>query len=342
VVSFDVNPRITNMKAIYYDRYGSPDALTFTDMPKPVPKDDEVLVRVYAASINSWDWDMIRGEPIFVRIWGLFKPKHKVPGSDIAGKVEAVGRSIKKFKPGDEVFGDIVEHGWGGFAEYACAHEHQLVLKPASMSYEQAAAIPQAGLLALQSIRDFGQLQKGQRMLLNGAGGSVGTLGVQIAKMLGAEVTAVDSAEKLELLRKLGADHVIDYRKQDFTNNGVKYDLIVDVVANRPIFSYKKALAPGGQFVMIGGTTSTILKMMTVGSLVSQIKKIVGSPSDRRVRMMGYKPNQGLEDMSNYFSDGKVVPVIDKVFALADTAEAFRYFAGGSFKGKVVIRIVGG
>jgi NADPH:quinone reductase-like Zn-dependent oxidoreductase len=190
------------MKAIYYDRYGSPDALTFTDMPKPVPKDDEVLVRVHAASINSWDWDMIRGEPIFVRIWGLFKPKHKIPGSDIAGKVEAVGRLIKKFKPGDEVFGDIVEHGWGGFAEYACAHEHQLVLKPASMSYEQAAAIPQAGLLALQSIRDFGQLQKGQRMLLNGAGGSVGTLGVQIAKMLGAEVTAVDSAEKLELLRK--------------------------------------------------------------------------------------------------------------------------------------------
>ncbi|HMG93975.1 MAG TPA: NAD(P)-dependent alcohol dehydrogenase, partial [Chryseolinea sp.] len=280
-----------------------------------------------------------RGEPVFVRLWGMFKPKHKIPGSDIAGQVEAVGSSIKKFKPGDEVYGDIVEHGWGGFAEYACAHEHQLVLKPASMSYEQAAAIPQAGLLALQSIRDVGRLQKGQRMLLNGAGGSVGTLGVQIAKMLGAEVTVVDSANKLDLLKTLGADHFIDYQKEDFTSNGLMYDLVVDVVANRPIFSYKKALAPGGQFVMIGGTTSTILKMMTLGSLVSQIRKIAAKPSDRRITMMGYKPNHGLDDMSTYFLAGKVIPVIDKVFALADTAEAFRYFASGAFKGKVVIKI---
>jgi NADPH:quinone reductase-like Zn-dependent oxidoreductase len=330
------------MKAIYYERYGSPDNLTLTEVPNPVPKDDEVLVRVYAASINSWDWDMVRGEPIFVRLWGLFKPKHKIPGSDIAGRVESVGRAVKKFKPGDEVYGDIVEHGWGGFAEYACAHEHQLVLKPASMSYEQAAAIPQAGLLALQSIRDFGKLQKGQRILLNGAGGSVGTLGLQIAKMLGGEVTVVDSADKLPLLKTLGADHVIDYHKEDFTNNGLKYDLIVDVVANRPIFRYEKALAPGGQFVMIGGTTSTILQMMTLGSLVSQVRKIAASPSDRRVTMMGYKPNHGLDDMSIFFQEGKVIPVIDRVFPLADTAEAFRYFARGSYKGKVVIRIVDG
>jgi NADPH:quinone reductase-like Zn-dependent oxidoreductase len=330
------------MKAIYYDRYGSPDNLELTEVPNPVPKDDEVLVRVYAASINSWDWDMVRGEPIFVRLWGLFKPKHKIPGSDIAGRVESVGRAVKKFKPGDEVYGDIVEHGWGGFAEYACAHEHQLVLKPASMSYEQAAAIPQAGLLALQSIRDFGKLQKGQRILLNGAGGSVGTIGLQIAKMLGGEVTVVDSADKLAMLKTLGADHIIDYHKEDFTNNGLKYDLIVDVVANRPIFRYKKALAPGGQFVMIGGTTSTILQMMTLGSLVSQVRKIAASPSDRRVAMMGYKPNQGLDDMSVFFQEGKVIPVIDRIFPLSDTAEAFRYFALGSFKGKVVIKIVDG
>jgi NADPH:quinone reductase-like Zn-dependent oxidoreductase len=328
------------MKAIYYDRYGSPDNLSLVDTQKPVPKDDEVLVRVHAASINSWDWDMIRGEPVFVRLWGLFKPKHKIPGSDIAGRVEAVGRTVKKFKPGDEVFGDIVEHGWGGFAEYACAHEHQLHLKPPSMSFEQAASIPQAGLLALQSIRDFGKLQRGQRILLNGAGGSVGTLGIQIAKMYGGIVTAVDRSDKLDLLKKLGADHVIDYQKEDYTSNGTTYDLIVDVVANRPIFRYKKALAPGGQFVMIGGTTSTIFKMMTVGSLVSQLRKITSNPSDRRLTIMGYKPNQGLDDMSTYFIEGKVIPVIDKVFSLADTADAFRYFASNSFKGKVVIKMV--
>ena len=198
------------MKAIYYDRYGSPDNLTLTEVPNPVPKDDEVLVRVYAASINSWDWDMVRGEPVFVRLWGFFKPKHKIPGSDIAGRVESVGSAVKKFKPGDDVYGDIVEHGWGGFAEFACAQEHQLVLKPASMSYEQAAAIPQAGLLALQSIRDFGKLQKGQHILLNGAGGGVGTIGVQIDKMLGGEITVVDKADKLTLLKSQGADQVID------------------------------------------------------------------------------------------------------------------------------------
>jgi len=330
------------MKAIYYDRYGSPDNLSLIDVPSPVPKDDEVLVRVYAASINSWDWDMILGEFAFTRLWGLFKPKHKIPGSDISGRVESVGRAVKKFKPGDDVYGDIVEHGWGGFAEYACANENELAFKPASMSYEQASAIPQAGLLALQSIRDFGKLQKGQRILLNGAGGGVGTIGVQISKMLGGEVTVVDKADKLALLKTLGADHVIDYQKEDFTNNGLKYDLIVDVVANRPIFRYKKALVPGGLFVMVGGTTSTILQMMTLGSLVSQVRKIVANTSDRRIAMMGYKPNHGLDDMSSYFLEGKVIPVIDKVFPLADTAEAFRYFGSGAFKGKVVIKIING
>ena len=324
------------MKAIYYDRYGSPDNLSLVDIPTPVPNHDEVLVRVHAASINSWDWDMIRGQPLFVRLWGLLKPKHKVPGSDIAGRVEAVGSSIKKFKPGDDVYGDIVEHGWGGFAEYACAKEDQLVSKPASMSYEQAAAIPQAGLLALQSIRDYGKLRSGQHILLNGAGGGVGTIGIQLAKMIGAEVTVVDSAEKLALLKSLGADHLIDYQKIDFTNNRLTYDLIVDVVANRPIVNYKKALAPGGNFVMVGGTTSTILQMMTMGPLITRLVP----PTDRRLSLMGYTPNRGLDDMSTFFQEGRVVPVIDKVFSLADTAEAFRYFAGGSFKGKVVIKIV--
>jgi len=323
------------MKAIYYDRYGTPDVLKVKEIEKPVPKDDEVLVRVHAASINSWDWDMIRGEPVFVRMWGLFKPRHKIPGSDIAGRVESVGRAVKKFKTGDDVYGDIVEHGWGGFAEYACAKEDQLVFKPASMSFEQASAIPQAGLLALQGIRDCGKLKKDQRILLNGAGGGVGTLGLQLAKMIGGEVTVVDTAEKLAMLTSLGADHVIDYRKEDYTNNGKTYDVIVDVVANRPISNYKRALAPGGTFVMIGGATSTILKMMIMSPMISKEKR----PGDRNLTIMGYKPNEGLDDMSKYFQEGKVTPMIDKVFSLEETADAFRYFASGVFKGKVVIKI---
>lgn len=323
------------MNAIYYDQYGPPDVLQMREIERPVPSDDEVLIRVYAASINSWDWDMIRGKPAFVRMWGLFKPKHKIPGSDIAGRIESVGRRAKKFKPGDDVYGDIVEHGWGGFAEYACAKENQLVLKPASMSYEQAAAIPQAGLLALQGIRDCGKLQKGQHILLNGAGGGVGTLGLQIAKMLGGEVTVVDSADKLEMLKSLGAHHVIDYHKEDYTNIGQAYDIIVDVVANRPLSSYKRALAPGGIFVMIGGSTLTILKMMVMSPIISKGNR----PGDKRLTIMGYKPNQGLDDMSTYFQQGKVIPVIDKVFPLAETREAFKYFASGTFKGKVVLKI---
>ena len=324
------------MKAIYYDQYGTPDVLKLTEIEKPAPKNDEVLVRVHATSINSWDWDMIRGEPVFVRMWGLFKPKHKVPGSDIAGRVEAVGRAVKKFKPGDDVYGDIVEHGWGGLAEYACAKEHQLVFKPASMSFEQASAIPQAGLLALQGIRDCGKLQKGQRILLNGAGGGVGTIGLQIAKMLGGEVTVVDSADKLDKLKSLGADHLIDYRKEDYTNNGKTYEIIIDVVANRPLSNYKRALAEGGTFVMIGGSTSTILKMMIMSPMMSKRNR----PGDKRLTLMGYKTNQGLDDMSTYYEEGKVIPVIDRVFPLAETPDAFKYFASGSFKGKVVIKIV--
>lgn len=323
------------MKAIYYDQYGTPDVLKKVEIPKPTPKDDEVLIRVYATSINSWDWDMIRGEPVFVRMWGMFKPKYKVPGSDIAGHVEAVGRSVKKIKPGDEVYGDIVEHGWGGFAEYACANEHQLAIKPPLMSFEQASAIPQAGLLALQSIRDCAKLQKNQHILLNGAGGGVGTLGLQIAKMLGAEATVVDSADKHDMLRSLGADHTIDYLKEDYTNNGRTYDVIVDVIANRPISNYRRALSSNGIFVMIGGSTPTILKLMILGPLISRLNGRDG----KRITIMGYKPNHGLDDMSTYFQEGKVVPVIDKVFPLEQTADAFRYFSEGKFKGKIVVKM---
>ena len=230
------------MKAIVYTEYGPPDVLQLKEIEKPIPKDNEVLIKVHAVSVNASDWEFLTGTPAYVRMWGLFKPKYKVLGSDIAGRAEAVGNSVKKFRPGDEVFGDILG-SFGGLAEYACAPEDSLMLKPASMTFEQASAMPQAGLVALQGLCDKGQIQSGQRVLVNGAGGGAGTFAVQLAKSLGAKVTGVDSARKLELMRSIGADYVIDYRQEDFTRNGQQYDLILDLVARRSVFDNKRALA---------------------------------------------------------------------------------------------------
>lgn len=318
------------MKAIAYTTYGPPDVLQLREVEKPVPKDDEVLVKVYAASINSWDWDMIRGKPVFVRLWGLVSPRYKIPGADIAGKVEAVGKGVRKFREGDEVFGDLCECGWGGYAEYVCAKENALALKPASMTFEQAAAIPQAGALALQSVYDKGKVRRGQKVLINGAGGGVGTFAVQVARSLGAEVTGVDSAEKLDMLRTLGAEDVIDYKQEDFTENGNRYDVIIDVISGRSIFRYRHSLNPEGKFIMIGGATSVILQAMLMGGLVSKM-------SGRQIGMLAYKPNKDLDVMVKLFEEGKIVPVIDKCYPLHQTPEAFRYFSEGRVKGKVVI-----
>ncbi|MFZ6010250.1 MAG: NAD(P)-dependent alcohol dehydrogenase [Bacteroidota bacterium] len=328
------------MKAIVYDKYGPPEVLILAEVPKPVPQHNEVLIKVHAASINSWDWDMVKGEPIVVRMWGLLKPRFKIPGADIAGVVEAVGGQVKKWKPGDEVFCDIAEYGWGGFAEYACAPGDQLARKPKTMTFEQAAATPQAGLMALQSIRDKGQLKSNQKVLLNGAGGGVGTFGVQLAKLHGAEVTCVDSASKLDMLRSLGADHVIDYKQKDFTEDKNSYDLIIDVVANRSLFDYKRALKPGGAFIMIGGTTRALLQAVTVLPWLILAEKIPGLKSNKKLGVLGYKSNLGLDYLSKLFEEGKVTPVIDKCFPLSETSEAFRYYATGKVKGKVIINIV--
>jgi NADPH:quinone reductase-like Zn-dependent oxidoreductase len=213
------------MKAIVYHKYGSPEELKLQEIPKPIPKDNEALVKVVAVSINSWDWDLLRGEPLLIRMWGLFKPRYHILGSDIAGFVEAVGPKVKYLKPGDQVFGDLSSYGWGGFAEYVCAPEHALALKPANVTFEQAASIPQAGVLAYQGLFDYGKIKSGETVLINGAGGGVGTFAIQIAKSLGAQITGVDSHEKLEMLKELGADHTIDYKKEDFTNTGKHYDL---------------------------------------------------------------------------------------------------------------------
>jgi NADPH:quinone reductase-like Zn-dependent oxidoreductase len=319
------------MKAIVYHNYGSPDVLRLEDIPKPIPGDDEVLVKVHAVSINSWDWDMLTGKPFEYRFFsGLLKPKStKLHGCDIAGQIEAVGKNVKHFKVGDEVFGDIAEGGWGAFAEYTRACENKLILKPSSMTFEEAACLSHGGNLAVQGLIDFGQIKSGQKVLINGGGGSTGTLAIQLSKLFEVEITGVDRTEKLDMMRTLGADHVIDYTEEDFTKNGRQYDLIFDVKTNRSIFDYKRALSPNGIYVTVGGKTSRILQFVFLGKLTRKYKMYV----------VGYKANKDLSYLVELFEAGKLKPVIDKCFPLEKTAEAFQYFGEGCFKGKIVIRL---
>jgi NADPH:quinone reductase-like Zn-dependent oxidoreductase len=321
------------MKAIVFTKYGSPDVLQLKEVEKPTPRDNEVLVKVHGASINPWDRDILRGTPFVNRlIFGLLKPKIKILGCDIAGRVEAVGRSVKQFQPGDEVFGDLSGCGWGGFAEYVCARENALALKPASMTFEQAAAVPQAAVMALQGLRDKGQIQPGHKVLINGAGGGVGTFAVQIAKSFGAHVTGVDSTTKLDMMRSIGADRVIDYTKEDFTENEQHYDLILDVSAYHSIFDYKRALSPKGIYVMVGGSSARILQVMFLGPWIS----MTGS---KKMGILGLKQNKDLAFLKELFEAGKVVPVIDRRYPLSEVPEAIRYLGEGHHQGKVVITV---
>lgn len=318
------------MRAIVYAEYGPPDVLELKEVEKPIPEGDEVLVRVHAASVNSWDWDLLRGKPFLNRAGGFLKPKYEVIGADIAGRVEAVGRNVKGLRQGDEVFGDLSQCGWGGFAEYVCAPESALALKLASLTFEQAAALPQAGVLALQGLRK-GNIGPGKKVLINGAGGGVGTFAVQIAKSLGAEVTGVDSTEKLDMLLSLGADRVIDYTQEDFTRNGQSYDLILDVVAHHSIFEYKRSLRPNGVFVLVGGSTALALTVVLLGPLISIIVS-------RKIGGLVHRPNsKDLNSMNELIAAGKVVPVIDRIFTLSEVPEALRYLGEGHAKGKLVI-----
>ncbi len=320
------------MKAIVYTKYGLPDVLQLKEVEKPTPKDDEVLVKVHAASVNDWDWGLLRGKPFGNRIPGLLKPKYKILGGDIAGRVEAAGRNVKQFQPGDEVFGDLCQCGWGGFAEYVCARENALTLKPAGMSFEEAAAVPQAAILALRGLRYKGRIQPGQKVLINGAGGGAGTFAVQIAKSFGAEVTGVDSTGKLEMMRSIGADQVIDYTKTDFTKNGRHYDLILDLAAHHSIFDYKRALNPKGIFVVVGGSTARIFQAVFLGALISMT-------GGKKMGLLMHKPNEDLAFIIELFEAGKVVPVIDRRYPLSEVAEALRYFGEGHAKGKLVITV---
>lgn len=320
------------MRAAVYERYGPPEVISIRDVPTPAPADDEVLIRVHAASINSWDWDMIRGEPFFVRMWGLFRPRYRIPGADIAGVVVAVGKKVTRWKKGDEVLGDLCQNGWGGYAEYVTARESAIVAKPPTITFEEAASMPQAGLLALQSLYWRGELRPGQHVLINGAGGGVGTFAVQIARQRGMVVTGVDSADKLNLLLAMGADRVVDFNETDFASEGKRYDLIMDMVATRRLSVIDRCLNPGGRYARVGGTSPAILKAMLFGKRAKR-------PGEKSIGIMAHQPNFRLEELVSMVSSKQVNPVIDTVYDLRDIVEAFRQFSTGRFVGKIVIKV---
>lgn len=321
------------MKAIFRTAYGSPDILELNEIDKPVPRDHELLVRVGAASVNPLDWHLLRGEPFLIRLmgFGLLKPKYPVPGADFAGRIEAVGKDVKQFKTGDEVFGS----GMGSFAEYLCIRENQAVPKPTNTTLEQAAAVPVAALTALQALRNHGGIKPGHHVLINGASGGVGTFAVQIARAIGAHVTGVCSGKNLELVRSLGAEHAVDYTKEDFCAGAERYDLIVDNAGSQPIGRVLRVLKETGVYVGVGGSSST------VGVLFSQfLNPVVAKIKGRRAVSFIADVNQSdLVFMKELLEAGEVEPVIDREYTLSETPEAIRYVEGGHARGKVVITI---
>ena len=324
------------MKAIVCTKYGSPDVLQLQEVAKPAPQDEEVLINIHAASINSRDWRRMRANPFFIRLMagGLLKPKNPILGADVAGRVEAIGSNVKQFKPCDEVFGYLPSAtGRGTFAEYVCANEKAITLKPANLTFEQAASVPVAAMTALQGIRDNGNLQPGQKVLINGASGGVGTFAVQIAKAFGAEVTAVCSTRNLEMARSLGADHVIDYKVEDFTRNGQRYDLILAVNGYHPISDYLRALSPEGIHVVAGGSMIQLFQAALQGRRTSKAR------SQKTYVASLVQSQKDLVFMKELLESGKVVPVIDGCYPLSKTAEAFRYFEKVHARGKVVITV---
>jgi len=322
------------MKAIVHTRFGPSDLLELQEVAKPTPKEDEVLVKVHAASLNAYDWHIMRAKPFLVRLagFGLLKPKRKILGADMAGRVEAVGRNVKQFQPNDEVFGDLSGCGGGAFAEYVCAPENALASKPANISFEEAAAVPMAAVTALQGLRDKGEIQPGQKVLIHGASGGVGTFAVQIAKSFGAELTGVCSTRNLEIARSIGADKVVDYTKEDFTQNGQHYDLILGANGDRSLSDYKRSLSPNGRYVMSGGSMGQIFSAVFLGPF-----KSIGS---KKMTMVAAKPSQSdLVVMRELLETGKVKPVIDRRYPLSGVPEAIRYLEEGHAQGKIVITV---
>jgi len=314
------------MKAIVYERYGSPGVLELTDIEVPSVSDDSVLVRIRAASANPYDWHFMRGKPLFTRLmFGLLKPKVHSLGADLAGEVEAVGKDVTRFRPGDAVFGE----GAGSFAEYACVPERWLAKKPANLTFEQAAAVPMAGVTALQGLRDSGKIRAGQKVLVLGASGGVGTFAVQIAKAFGAEVTGVCSTKNVEMVRKIGADHVVDYTRDDFTRSGVCYDLLLDTIGNRSLRECRRVLSPKAVYVHVGGRMARVLELPIVSPFVSQ----------NLVQLIAKRNKDDLEILSGLIEAGKIAPVIDRAYPLNEVPEAIGYLEEGHARGKIVITV---
>jgi NADPH:quinone reductase-like Zn-dependent oxidoreductase len=320
------------MKAIVFHNYGSPDVLKCEEVEKPTAGDNEVLIKVRAAAVNPLEWHQMRGSPYILRLWGLRKPKFTRLGVDVAGEVEAVGRNVTQFKPGDAVFGACR----GAFAEYACTSESGLVIKPDNVTFEQAASVPVAAFTALQGLRDKGQIQPGQKVLINGAAGGVGTLAVQIAKWFGADVTGICSTRNVDMVRSIGADQVIDYLQEDFTRSGQRYDMIFDCVGNHSLFACRRVLNPKGRYVVVGapggrwvGPLSLVIKALVLSRFVSQTM----------VMLLGRKSKEDLTIMHELMAAGKVTPVIDRRYSLSEVPEAIRYLEEGHARGKVVITL---
>ena len=320
------------MKAIVYEKYGSPNDLQLKEVEKPTPKEDEVLVKIYATTVTPGDVIVVKGDPFPVRFFsGLLKPKHKIPGKEMAGRVEAVGSTVTQLQPGDEVFGDLTVCGLGAFAEYVSVPENAIALKPANLTFEEAAAVPESAVVALQGLRDKGKIQAGQKVLINGTSGGVGSFALQIAKSFGAEVTAVCSTRNLDKARSLGADHVIDYTKEDFTQNGKQYDLILAANGYHPISDYRRALSPEGIFVATGGSMAQTFEAILQGPIISM-------RGSKKMGNMLVKPNKDdLIFMKVLIEAGKVVPTIDRRYPLSEFLQAFRYLEEGHAQGKVVI-----
>ena len=318
------------MRAVVYDRYGPPERLRLEEIERPAPRAGEVLVRVKAVSLNLSDWECLRGTPFYVRIFGLFRPRHRILGSDIAGVVEEVGDGVDEFSAGDEVFGDALGT-FGGFAEYARVPARILMRKPAELSFDEVATVPQASIIALQGLRIRGGLRAGQKVLINGAGGGSGMFAIQIAKLQGAVVTAVDSGDKLDHMRALGADQVLDYREVDFTGIGERYDVVLDLVARRSPFAHRRALRKGGAYAMVGGTMSALFQTLLLGP-------VVGRLSGTRIRMLAAQARK--EDFATvlgWMVNGKLEVTIDRRFPLEQAAEAVRYHGEGRTLGKVLV-----
>jgi NADPH:quinone reductase-like Zn-dependent oxidoreductase len=320
------------MQAIVNTHYGSPDLLQLTEVAVPSPTDDDILVKVHAVSVNRSDWEGLIGKPFYARLGGLFKPGNPILGSDVAGRVVVAGSNNRQFHPGDEVFGEMWDYH-GGFAEYVCTRGKAWARKPASLTFEEAAAIPQAGVIALQGIRERGQVQPGQQVLINGAGGGAGSFAVQLAKLDGAEVTGVDNTGKLDFLRSLGADHVIDYTQEDFTKTGQQYDLILDLVAHRSVFAYPRVLKPNGRYFAVGGSVATLLQIVLLSPLISRA-------TGKHIRVLGVQRNQkDLLAITELCESGKITPAIDQQYPLREVPEALRSLGEGHVKGKVVITL---